>query len=106
MGAVAVATGQPWPLLVLGVGFLCWQARRDLGARLAVLALVLFLPFALWGANRSLAYRDLLPMLSLAYIGAGGLAAVCLRWAAERAGPLIVGAAAVGFAVFAFAQTQ
>jgi hypothetical protein len=104
---VAAPNSQPWPLVGLGLGFLCWRAPRGEAARLAALAVLLSLPFALWAAHRNFAYRDLLPLLYLGYAGAGGLVALGLRWAAERAGPLVAVAAAVaGIAALAFLQTQ
>ena len=104
---IAAANSQPWPLLALGVLWLLSRADIDRAARFLVLGLVLFLPFALFVANRDFAYRDVLPMLYLAYIGGAGLAVALLRWAAERAGVLMVaGAVVVGLVVFGLVQTD
>jgi 4-amino-4-deoxy-L-arabinose transferase-like glycosyltransferase len=104
---VAAPNSQPWPLLVLALVWLCLRARTDAAARLLALALVLFMPFAVLVAERSLAYRDLLPMLYLAYIAAAALGALCLRWMAERAGPVAAaGALVAGVSLLAVLQTQ
>jgi 4-amino-4-deoxy-L-arabinose transferase-like glycosyltransferase len=103
---VAAPNSQPWPLVALGAAWLVLRARDDERARLLALGLVLFLPFALFAANRSFSYRDLLPMLLLAYVGAAGLSAVALRWASERIGTAAVTLATVAVAtVFGIAQT-
>ena len=104
---ITAANSQPWPLLALGVLWLLSRVDFDRAARFLVLGLVLFLPFALFVANRDFSYRDVLPMVYLAYIGGAGLAMVLLRWAAERAGVLVVaGAVVVGLAIFGFTQTN
>jgi hypothetical protein len=104
---VAAPNSQPWPLVGLGALWLCLRARRDGAARLLALALLLFLPFAALVANRSLAYRDVLPVLYLAYAGAGALGALVLRRAADRTGPVAVGGVALaGLTLLGVTQTQ
>ncbi len=103
---VAASNSQPWPLVTLGGLWLVARAPRQDAPRLLALALLFFAPFAIFVANRSFAYRDFLPMLYVAYIGAGAVAAVGLRWAAARAGPGVVALAVVaGLAAFGYAQT-
>ena len=104
---VAAPNSQPWPLVALGALWLLARGHHDRAARLLALGLLLFLPFALLVVNRVLSYRDLLPMVYLAYVGAAGLAAFALRWAAAHAGTLVVGGTVVlGLVAFAVAQTQ
>jgi 4-amino-4-deoxy-L-arabinose transferase-like glycosyltransferase len=105
LGDVVAPNSQPWPLLLGGVVWLCWHVRRHDAPRLLVLALALFLPFGVFVANRSLAYRDLLPLLVVVYVAAGGFAAATVGWANDRigvAGPALAGA---GLIVFGIAQT-
>jgi 4-amino-4-deoxy-L-arabinose transferase-like glycosyltransferase len=104
---VAAPNSQPWPFLALALAWLCLRARADGPARLLLLAFLLFLPFAVLVAERSLAYRDLLSMVYIAYVGAGGLGALCYRWTAERAGHFTAaGALVAGLSLFGLVQTQ
>jgi 4-amino-4-deoxy-L-arabinose transferase-like glycosyltransferase len=104
---VAAPNSQPWPLLAIALAWLCLRARADDRARLLALGLVLFVPFAVLVAERSLAYRDLLPMLVIAYVAAGGLAAWCYRWTAARVGEIpVAGALGAALVLLSVVQTQ
>jgi hypothetical protein len=73
---------------------------------LLALAFALFLPFALHTANRSLSYRDALPLVYLGYIAAGGLAVALVRGASQQTKLIATGAAVAGLALFGIVQTQ
>ena len=104
---IAAPNSQPWPLIALGALWPLSRIHKDPRARLLALGLVLFLPFALFVANGTFSYRDLLPMVYVAYVGAAGLGAVALRWVSERGSALGVGAALViGLAALGLVQTQ
>ena len=104
---IAALNSQPWPLIALGALWPLARVHKDPRARLLALGLALFLPFALFVANRTFSYRDLLPMVYLAYVGAAGLGAVAVRWSLERGSALGIGAALViGLAAFGLVQTQ
>jgi hypothetical protein len=103
---VAAPNTQPWPLVALGVAWLAWRSRREPEARLLALGLALFVPLAIWIANREHAYRNLLPMTYVAYIGAAALAAHVLQGAAERSGAIVWAGAVAGLAAIAIVQTQ
>lgn len=104
---VATPNSQPWPLVALGLLWVIARSRSSQQARLLTLGLALFVPFALFVANRTFAFRDLLPMLYLAYVGAAGLAAFYIKQASARAGPMVVsGIVVAGIAIFGIVQTQ
>ncbi|MEX1255184.1 MAG: glycosyltransferase family 39 protein [Dehalococcoidia bacterium] len=104
---IAAPNSQPWPFLALALAWLCVRARAGGPPRLLFIAFALFLPFAVLVAERSLAYRDLLPMLYIAYVAAGGLGALCYRWIAERAGRFAAaGALVAGLTLLGVLQTQ
>lgn len=104
--SVAAPNTQPWPLVALGVAWLGWRSWKDPAARLLALALALFVPLALWIGNRDLAYRNLLPMAYIAYVGAGAVAARALQQAAERSSAFVWVVATLGLAVVALVQTH
>ena len=104
---IAAPNTQPWPLVGAGVAWLCWRAARDANARLLAVAFAMFLPFALHVANRSLSYRDVLPLVYVAYIAAGGLGAMLLaRISTQQTQLVAAGAVAAGLVVFGWLQTQ
>lgn len=104
---VAASNSPPWPLVAAGVAWLLCRVGRDQWARLLVLALVLYLPFALFVANRFFEYRDLLPMLYIAYLGAAALAATALQWMSRESNVgLTAAAAVVALGAIGFMQTQ
>ncbi len=97
------------PYFLLG-GALCWlgvrSVRRDDDARLLAIVALMFLPIAVFAANRSLQLRDALPIVYIAHI-ALGIAAADAAGALRRsvtpgqalALGLVVAAAAGGFVV-------
>jgi 4-amino-4-deoxy-L-arabinose transferase-like glycosyltransferase len=104
---VAAGNTQPWPLLLGALFWLSWRARDSAAARFLALAVALFLPFALFVANRDFSYRDLLPIVCVAYVAAGAVTVEAISWLRERLSPpLVATAAAAGLAVLAFVQTQ
>ena len=75
---------QPLPLIAVAWGYVAYRAwRGSLGDRLLLLALLLFLPFALFAANRALSVGDLLPLAYLSYLALGRSAFDFARWLAE-----------------------
>ncbi|MCH8065422.1 MAG: glycosyltransferase family 39 protein [Chloroflexi bacterium] len=75
---------QPLPLIAVAWGYIAYRAwRGSLGDRLLLLALLLFLPFALFAANRALSVGDLLPLAYLSYLALGRSAFDFARWLAE-----------------------
>jgi hypothetical protein len=103
---IAAPNTQPWPLALAAVAWLAWRSGRDERARLLALAFVLFLPFALHTANRSLSYRDSLPLVYLAYIGAGGLVVHLLRQLPAQSRTAAVACVVAGFALLGALQTR
>lgn len=101
---------QPSFALVAAVAWLLWRARTsDAGARLLVAGALLFVPFALFIANRGLQLRDALPLVYLAYVTLGIAASAALRslQASIDDRPLAVGAGAlIALASVVFAVQQ
>jgi hypothetical protein len=101
---------QPYLLLLLAWAWVAWMAwRRDDGARLLAAAALLFLPFALFIANRNLQLRDALPLIYLSYVALGLAAAWSVRAVAatlshRAAEPALVAVAAALAAVFIVQQ--
>jgi hypothetical protein len=102
---------QAQPYLLLAAAWI-WVAavwRRNDAARLLGVAGLLFLPFALFAANRGLQLRDALPLVYLAYVVLGIAAASVLgvvrRNIRQPMGDVLMAAALVAFGgAFAFQQ--
>ena len=107
---------QPLPLIAIAWGYVAYRAYKgSLGDRLLVLGLLLFLPFALFVANRSLHVSNMLPLVYLSYAALARTAVDFARWLAQRTseGPwsaIGAGAAAIlvvgAFGWFAFEESQ
>ena len=107
---------RPLPLIALAWGYVAYRAARgSLGDRLLLLALLLFLPFALFTANRDSHIRDILPLAYLSYLALGRAAIDFARrladMASESLSPATAGALATvamvaGFSWFAVTETQ
>lgn len=102
---------QPYFLLAAAWGWALARGRRDDGVRLMLLAAALFLPFALFSANRNLQLRDLLPLVYLSYALLGIAAADMLRSVGrviDDAGgeALMYGVLALALGAFVFQQAQ
>jgi 4-amino-4-deoxy-L-arabinose transferase-like glycosyltransferase len=106
---------QPLPLIGLAWCYVAYRALRgSLGDRLLLLGLLLFLPFALFVANRNLHVRDMLPLVYLSYLALGRGAVDGARWLAElssEAMPRVAGVVAAmvmiaAFGWFAVAQAE
>ena len=107
---------QPLPFIAMAWGYVAYRAYKgSLGDRLLLLGLLLFLPFALFVANRSLPIRDMLPLVYLSYMALGRSAVDFARWLAQGVrqsfAPAIGGAIAVAvlataFGWFALEETQ
>ncbi len=107
---------QPLPLIAAAWGYVAYRAYRgSLGDRLLVLGLLLFLPFALFVANRSLHVSNMLPLVYLSYAALARSAVDAARWLAQRTseGPtraIVAGGAAIllagAFGWFAFEESQ
>ncbi len=100
---------QPYFLLVAAVVWMLYRALRgDDYARLLALFFVMFAPFAIVAANRSLQLRDALPMVYIAYIALGvGFASIARALAPRIETPaqeLALGALAVVAAIVFVAQ--
>ena len=70
----------PWPLMAAAVVALFARARGDARYSLLALAFALWLPFAIFVANRNFALRDLLPMIYIGYAVAGVIVAELFAW--------------------------
>ncbi len=97
---------QPYFPIVAAWAWVSWRAAQgDERARLLVVAAALFVPFALFAANRWLQLRDALPLVYLSYV-ALGLAAAQLwnsvRSRVEGTNALPIVLAATGIATVAF----
>jgi 4-amino-4-deoxy-L-arabinose transferase-like glycosyltransferase len=107
---------RPLPLIAAAWGCVAYRAMRgSLGDRLLLLGLLLFLPFALFVANRDLHVRDILPIVYLSYLALARAAIDFARWFAEAAGealaPAVGGGAAAlvvlaGLAWFVMAEND
>ncbi len=107
---------RPLPLIALAWGYVAYRALRgSLGDRLLLLGLLLFLPFALFVANRDLHVRHMLPLVYLSYVALGRATIDFARWLAETVGesltpPVGAGLAALavvaGLGWFAVTETQ
>lgn len=81
---------RPLPLIALAWGYAAYRAGRgSRGDGLLLLGLLLFLPFALFVANRALHLRDLLPLAYLSYLVLGRAAVDFARWARDAVGESI-----------------
>ncbi len=75
-------SAQPYLLLLASLGWLGVRAcKRDDDARLLIIVAVMFAPFALFAANRGLQLRDALPIIYIAHIALGLVAADVARYA-------------------------
>jgi 4-amino-4-deoxy-L-arabinose transferase-like glycosyltransferase len=72
---------QPFFLILAAWAFIVWRSFGRPADRTLLLALLLFGPFALLTATRSLHIRDLLPLVCLSYVATGAL----LAWPASAA---------------------
>ncbi len=98
---------EPWPLVLAALAWALARAPRDRAARVVVLGLVLYLPFAALVANRWLQQRDLLPMTYLAYVAVGGFVADAAGWFAKQGAVRVVATiAVVAFGLFSAQQTM
>ncbi len=107
---------QPLPLIGVAWAYVAYRAARgSFGDRLLLLGLLLFLPFALFVANRGLHLRDLLPVIYLSYLALARAAIDFARWLAELAaehdsgalgGAVAAGLLLAGFGAFALSETQ
>lgn len=78
---------KPLALIALAWVYVAYRAARgSLGDRLLLLGLLLFMPFALFVANRGLNLRDILPVIYLSYVALarGGIALA--MWVAAKVG--------------------
>jgi hypothetical protein len=92
-----VPAAQPYFLIAIGWLWVSVLAvRRDDASRLLVASALLFLPFALFIANRNLQLRDALPLVYLSYVVLGiataGAVSFLRRHLSEPTGHLVVGA--------------
>ncbi|MEX0786372.1 MAG: glycosyltransferase family 39 protein, partial [Dehalococcoidia bacterium] len=72
---------QPLPLIGVAWGYAGYRAfRGSLSDRLLLLGLLLFLPFALFVANRDQHVRDMLPIVYLSYLALARAAVDFVRW--------------------------
>lgn len=99
---------RPLPLILAAWGYVAYRAYRgSLADRFLVLGLLLFLPFVLVVANRSLHIRDILPVVYLSYAALARSAVDFARWlarvAAEGSTPALGNTAAVLLVLAAFA---
>jgi 4-amino-4-deoxy-L-arabinose transferase-like glycosyltransferase len=104
---VLAAWLRPLPVVGAAWGYAAYRAWRGaLGDRLLVLGLLLFLPFALFAANRDLSARDLLPVIYLSYLVLARAAIDAARWLASALGeslnPAVGSAIALALLVAAF----
>ena len=78
---------RPFPLIAVAWGYVAYRAAGgSLGDRLLVFGLLLFLPFALFAANRDLHLRDMLPLVYLSYLALARAAIDFARWLADVVG--------------------
>ncbi|MDZ4278677.1 MAG: glycosyltransferase family 39 protein, partial [Dehalococcoidia bacterium] len=113
---VLASWARPLPIIAVAWGYVAYRAYRgSLGDRLLLLGLLLFLPFALFVANRDLHVRDVLPLVYLSYVALGRAAIDCARWIAESAAEHLTPATSTGLAAlfvlsglgwFAIVETQ
>jgi hypothetical protein len=103
---------QPYLLLLLAWVWVAWMAwRRDDGARLVAAAALLFVPFAMFIANRNLQLRDALPLVYLSYVAFGLAAAWSIRavihaLSHRAAEPVLIALAVVLGGIFAVQQAS
>ena len=107
---------QPLPLIAVAWGYVAYRAYKgSLGDRLLILGLLLFLPFAVFVASRSLHVSNLLPLVYLSYAALGRSAVDFARWLAQRMGAGLTPAIGAGVAAaivvgalgwFAFEESQ
>lgn len=91
---------RPLPLIAIAWAYVAYRAvRGSLSDRLLLLGLLLFLPFALFVANRDLHVRDILPLVYLSYLALARAAIDFARRLAELLGGGLT--SAVGGAVAA-----
>ena len=100
-------SAQPYFLLAAALGWLGVRSvRRDGDARLLAVVALMYVPFALVAANRSLQLRDALPIIYIAHIALGLAAADAAGYLRRSMAPAqalaigaVVAAVAVGFVV-------
>ena len=100
-------SAQPYFLLAAALGWLGVRSvRRDGDARLLAVMALMYVPFALVAANRSLQLRDALPIIYIAHIALGLAAADAAGYLRRSMAPAqalaigaVVAAVAVGFVV-------
>ena len=114
--SVLAAWLRPLPLIAPAWAYVAYRAARgSLGDRLLLLALLLFLPFALVVADRDSHVRGILPLAYLSYLALGRAAIDFARRLADMAsesltpataGALAAVAMVAGFSWFAVTETQ
>ena len=84
---ILAAWVKPLALIAVAWAYVAYRAARgSLGDRLLVLGFLLFLPFALFVANRGLNLRDILPVIYLSYLALGRSGISLARWVAAKIG--------------------